>query len=179
MNKEILLMVVILMALSVESKERRKTLVFNTERKKGKILMVMQDSDSEKATHKISSKLKSKPKKKLTRKLKAEILSKLNSSSPRKTNQLNDILVPALAGGAVGGGLGYTAGSLWRTHAMESLSNVKMASEYFRILNQAQKDTTEKLSDVKSVLQAALSKAKSQTTSLIDGIEMNASLIKL
>ena len=182
MNKGLLLIIVFLLALLIEAKEKRETLVFNTKHKKGKVYMVMKDSPKNSQANKISSKLKSKPKKKLTRKLKEELLAELSKPGPRKAfdaNKVNDALMPALVGGAIGGGVGYTAGSYWRTHAMESLSNVKMASEYFRILNQAQKDTTEKLTDVKSVLQAALSKAKSQTNSIIDGIEMNASSIKL
>ncbi len=181
MNKGLLPIIIFLLAVIAEAKEKRETLVFNTKHRKGKVYMVMKDSAAN-HSNKISSKPKTRGKKRLTRKLKSEILAELSRPSPRKaltSEDANDAIMPALVGGAIGGGVGYTAGGLWRSNAIESLSNVKMASEYFRLLNQAQKDTTEKLSDVKSTLQAALSKAKSQTYSIIDGIEMNSSSIKL
>ena len=158
----------------------KSILVHGTKQRKGKLFMVIEDAPKKQDKSVIHS--ETKRSQKTNRKLKIDRLSGLLFKKPNRgldlTNDERDKAIKkGMIGGALGAVTGYGVGKLYRDNALKELNNLKVASEYLKIINEVQGDASEKLKDVKNQLSDAVAQAKSQTNALIDQLEANSSHI--
>ncbi len=158
----------------------KEKLVHGTKQKKGKIFMVIEDSQKHhqrQTTHSKSNLKDSANAKSAKGQLNGRHSEKHNRSLGLSTDEVSSVLNKAMISGAIGGAAGYGIGKFFRGKAMKQLSNLKVASEYLKLINDTQSDASEQLKDIKSKLADAVSQAKSNTNGLIDQLEANSSHI--